>query len=245
MSTLPRFRATAGRVHLFNLSPAFGSQKNQQRIGRGDGSGRGGTAGRGNKGQKARSGNGKPKAGFEGGQTSILKRFPKKGFYNQNVKTWAPINLDRIQHWINEGRLPTSSAEKPITARELLLSGCVHNVHDGIKLLGDGAEHLKAPIHITPSRASQSAIKAVEKLGGSVFCTYYNDLALRDCVKGRTDRLSAAPTRRDDIVWYTNWRNRGYLSRPAVDKSPLATERTKMLSEELRKFKQQTFKQIQ
>ncbi len=125
----------------------------QQRIGRGDGSGRGGTAGRGNKGQKARSGNGKPKAGFEGGQTSILKRFPKKGFYNQcvsnfivnfwaklcdrNVKTWAPINLDRIQHWINEGRLPTPSAERPITARELLLSGCVHNVHDGIKLLGD------------------------------------------------------------------------------------------------------------
>lgn len=51
-------------------------------------------------------------------------------------RTWAPINLDRLQHWIDQGRI-TSSPEKPITARELLLSGCVHNVHDGIKLLGN------------------------------------------------------------------------------------------------------------
>lgn len=51
-------------------------------------------------------------------------------------KKYAPINLDRIQHWIDQGRLE-SSPEKPITARELLLSGCIHQVHDGIKLLGD------------------------------------------------------------------------------------------------------------
>ena len=134
---------------------------------------------------------------------------------------WAPINLDRIQQWIDEGRLPPSSPNKPITARELLLSGCVHNVHDGIKLLGDvsdfrswlsggycayytddmaqGAERLNSTIHITPSRASQTAIKAVENNGGSVFCTYYNPLALRDCIKGRDDRTSAAPTRKQDI----------------------------------------------
>lgn len=60
-------------------------------------------------------------------------------------------------------------------------------------------EHLKTPIHITPSRASQSAIRAVEKLGGTVFCKYYNPLALKDCVKGRTDRTEAAPTHRRDI----------------------------------------------
>lgn len=54
----------------------------------------------------------------------------------RNQKTYAPINLDRIQHWIDQGRL-TSSPDKPITARELLLSGCVHQVHDGIKLLGN------------------------------------------------------------------------------------------------------------
>lgn len=54
-------------------------------------------------------------------------------------------------------------------------------------------------MHITPSRASKSAIKAIEANGGTVFCQYYNSLALRDCIKGRTDRVSAAPTRRNDI----------------------------------------------
>lgn len=58
---------------------------------------------------------------------------------------------------------------------------------------------MKTPIHITPSRASQSAIRAVEKLGGTVICKHYNDLALRDCVHGRTDRTEAAPTNKRDI----------------------------------------------
>jgi large subunit ribosomal protein L15 len=130
------------------------------------------------------------------------------------------VNLDRIQHWIDQGRL-TSSPDKPITARELLLSGCVHDVHDGIKLLGDvrllkvvyvmsnlillmqkGSKFLKSAIHIMPSRASASAIKAVEQKGGLVICRYYNPLSLRDCVKGRVDRLAAAPTRREDISAY-------------------------------------------
>jgi len=53
-----------------------------------------------------------------------------------NGKTYAPVNLDRIAHWIEQGRL-TSSPEKPITAKELVLSGCIHNAHDGVKLLGD------------------------------------------------------------------------------------------------------------
>ncbi|KAH7889864.1 ribosomal protein L15 [Phlebopus sp. FC_14] len=233
-------RAGAGRISLSNLRPAVGSQHNQKRVGRGQGSGYGGTSGRGHKGQKARSGNGKPKPGFEGGQTPITKRFPKKGFVNPNRKTYAAVNLDRIQHWIDQGRLH-SSPEQPITARELLLSGCVHNVHDGIKLLGDGASFLKSSIHITPSRASKSAIKAVEANGGTVFCQYYNSLALHDCVKGRTDRISAAPTRRNDILWYAEWRNRGYLSPEAVEKMPLVSERWKELSKQLLVFKTQNF----
>ena len=56
--------------------------------------------------------------------------------YYRNAKTWAPVNLDRLQHWIDQGRI-TSSPEQPITARELLLSKCIHNVHDGVKILGD------------------------------------------------------------------------------------------------------------
>ncbi|TDL25055.1 ribosomal protein L15 [Rickenella mellea] len=238
--SFPTFRATEGRIHLANISAALRSQKNQKRIGRGDGSKRGGTSGRGNKGQKARAGNGKPKPGFEGGQTSIFKRFPKRGFSNYGARMWAPVNLDRLQHWIDQGRI-SSSRENPITARELLLSGCVHNVHDGIKLLGDGSEHLRSEIHITPSRASQSAIEAIERLGGTVFCKHYNVLALRDCVKGRTDRIAAAPTRKQDIGWYTNWRNRGYLSPVALTKMPVVEDKWKALSQELLKFKKERF----
>lgn len=73
-------------------------------------------------------------------QVSLPKHSPSETF--REGKTWAPINLDRIQHWIDQGRL-TSSPEKPITARELLLSGCIHNVHDGVKLLGN----VSHPLH--------------------------------------------------------------------------------------------------
>jgi len=241
MSCLRVGAAAIRSLRLFNLSPAHHSQKNQKRVGRGDGSGRGGTSGRGNKGQKSRSGNGKMRLGFEGGQTSIFKRFPKRGFTNQNAKTWAPVNLDRLQHWIDQGRISSSPAS-PITARDLLLSGCINNVHDGVKLLGDGAEHLTSAIHITPSRASQTAIRAIEAKGGSVFCKYYNQLALEDCVKGRSDRIAAAPTRRQDIEWYINWHNRGYLSPTAIKKNPLVEERWKGLSQQLVKFKEQAYK---
>ena len=62
-----------------------------------------------------------------------------------------------------------------------------------------GAEYFHSKIYVTPSRASKSAIKAIEANGGTVVCKYYNPLALRECVKGRTDRTEAAPTRRQDI----------------------------------------------
>ncbi|KAK7043774.1 YmL10 [Paramarasmius palmivorus] len=247
------------RVSLANLSPARGSQQNQKRVGRGQGSGYGGTSGRGMNGQKSRSGAG-IKANFEGGQTPITKLFPKRGFINQNAKTWAPVNLDRLQHWIDQGRI-TSSPEKPITARDLLLSGCVHDVHNGIKLLGDvgihlnrpvfllmvlpqGAQHFHSQIYMVVSRASKSAIESIEAQGGKVVCQYYNALALRDCVKGRTDHIQAAPTRRSDIVWYGKHQNRGYIAPQtlkALGELPFVQDRWKQLAVELNKWKKQDF----
>ncbi|KAF5358116.1 hypothetical protein D9756_001764 [Leucocoprinus leucothites] len=235
-------RARIARVTLANLSPAKGSQHSQKRVGRGQGSGYGRTAGRGNKGQNSRSGPG-PGIAFEGGQTPITKLFPKRGFVNPNTRTWAPVNLDRIQHWVDQGRLQ-SSPEKPITARELLLSGCVHQVHDGVKILGDGAEHLKTPLYIVASRASKSAIKAIEEGGGTIVCKYYNELALRDCVKGRTDRVDAAPTRQEDIRWYTTRINRGYINNyllKTLKDMPFVQERWVALSQQLGVHRKQHF----
>jgi len=204
---------TSQRVATAGLRPHPGSRHAQKRLGRGPSSGRGGTSTRGHKGQSSRSGNGKPKPGFEGGQTPITRRFPKRGFYNQTAREWAPINLDRLQHWIDQGRiLSTSTRTNPITANHLIESRCIHNVKDGVKLLGDGAQALRTPIHIVVSRASKSAIAAIEKAGGSVVSQYYNKLALKDVVHGRTDRKSAAPTRKQDILWYSDSRHRGYLS---------------------------------
>jgi hypothetical protein len=66
----------------------------------------------------------------------LLKHAIQILFNSINGKTYAPVNLDRIAHWVEQGRL-TSSPENPITARELVTSGCIHNAHDGVKLLGD------------------------------------------------------------------------------------------------------------
>jgi large subunit ribosomal protein L15 len=115
-------------------------------------------------------------------------------------------------------------------------------VHDGIKVLGDGAQYFKTPIYIIASRASKSAIDAIEKNGGKVVCKYYNNLALQDCAEGRIDRISAAPTRRDDIIWYGKHRNRGFMS-PAtlkiLESMPFVEERWKLLSSELGRWKKQ------
>jgi len=148
--------------------------------------------------------------------------------------------VDRLQHWVDQGRL-VSTPEQPITARELLLSGCVHDAKDGIKILGDGKEFLHSPIHVVSSRASKSAIAAIERSGGTVYCKYYNPLAIRDCIDGRTDRIAAAPTKRKDIEWYTHWGNRGYLSPQAIKKMPFVDDRLKELSREFTTFKSQPF----
>ena len=120
-------------------------------------------------------------------------------------------------------------------------------------------EHLKSPLYIIASRASQSAIKAIEEGGGKIVCKYYNALALRDCLEGRIDRISAAPTRREDIsklqlhgntacslssaVFYSNHRNRGFISPKTLEilkDVPFVEERWKALATALGGWKKQT-----
>ena len=94
----------------------------------------------------------------------------------------SPVNLDRIQSWIDAGRINPS---KPITLKELTASRAIHGIKDGVKLLGRGSIALTSKINIVVSRASASAIAAVEALGGTVTTRYYTPLAIRHIRAGR------------------------------------------------------------
>ncbi|SPO27881.1 related to MRPL10 - mitochondrial ribosomal protein, large subunit [Ustilago trichophora] len=216
---------TSAAIRLGNLQPGQPT-KNRKRLGRGPSSGRGGTSTRGHKGQKARAGNGKPVPGFEGGQTPLTRRYPKRGFTNVHGQTYVPVNLDKIQHWINRGLLDPS---RPITARELYETRCIHSLKDGVKILGEGSTHLESSINLVVSRASQSAIAAVEAVGGSVECRYYTPLSLRALVKphkfaGKILPRPADPIAKKDLVWYSSPRNRGYLAKRAALTKAFAAE---------------------
>jgi large subunit ribosomal protein L15 len=149
---------------LNELSPREGSTKSRMRVGRGPGSGKGKTAGRGVKGQKARSG--VAIAGFEGGQMPLHMRMPKRGFNVHNAKTFAEVNLWRIETAIAAGKL---DAGKPIDAAALVAAGVIRRPLDGVKLLGQG--ELKSKLDITVHHASASAKAAVEKAGGKLTAT--------------------------------------------------------------------------
>ncbi|ORY79370.1 ribosomal protein L18e/L15P [Leucosporidium creatinivorum] len=211
--------------HLGNLSPAPGSAHKRKRIGRGIGSGRGGTSGRGHKGQGARSGNGKPALHFAGGQTPITRAYPKRGFKNPLNQQMTPLNLDRLQHWIDRGLIDPS---QPITMKELFETRCVHGIRDGVKLLGDGAENFTTPnVQIEVSKASQSAIKAIERLGGSLVERYENRLTLRALINPDSFHRhnldipgKADPVSRRDLLYYSDSRqHRGYLGLQAAKKA--------------------------
>jgi large subunit ribosomal protein L15 len=138
-----------------------GALKSRMRVGRGIGSGKGKTGGRGVKGQKSRSG--VAIKGFEGGQMPIHMRLPKRGFNNIFRKIYVPLNLGKLQEFIDAKKI---DAKKTITIASLIESGVVNGVKDGVRLLAKG--ELKSKITIEVSGASASAIAAVEKAGGSV-----------------------------------------------------------------------------
>jgi large subunit ribosomal protein L15 len=145
-------------MSLNNLKPAAGSVTNKgKRIGRGQGSGKGGTATRGHKGAKSRSGYSR-KIGFEGGQMPLQRRVPKFGFTNINRKEYIGVNLDRIQDMVDNGKV------KDTVTLETLIENGVAGKNDLVKILGRG--ELKAKLNITVHKFTASAKKAIEDAGG-------------------------------------------------------------------------------
>jgi large subunit ribosomal protein L15 len=144
-------------MELNNLQPAKGSVKSVKRIGRGQGSGKGGTATRGHKGQKSRSGYSK-KIGFEGGQMPLQRRVPKFGFTNINRKEYKGINLDKLQQLVDDGKITDT------VNMELLIANGLTSKNDMVKILGRG--ELTAKLDITVHKFTATAKAAIEKAGG-------------------------------------------------------------------------------
>lgn len=145
-------------MQLNNLQPSKGSVKSsKKRIGRGQGSGKGGTATRGHKGAKSRSGYSK-KIGFEGGQMPLQRRVPKFGFNNINRKEYKGINLDQLQQLVEDGRIKDT-----VTMAVLIENGVVYK-NDMVKILGRG--ELNAKLDITVHKFTATAKAAIEKAGG-------------------------------------------------------------------------------
>ena len=147
-------------MNLSNLQPAAGSVKSQgKRIGRGQGSGKGGTATRGHKGAKSRSGYSR-KVGFEGGQMPLQRRVPKFGFTNINRKDYQGINLDTLQQLVDEKKIKSELDFETIV--ELRLG----RKHELIKILGRG--ELKAKLKVSAHKFTATAKAAIEAAGGEV-----------------------------------------------------------------------------
>jgi len=143
-------------VKLHELTYTEGSRKDRKRIGRGHGSGQGKTAGKGHKGQNARSGGG-VRLGFEGGQTPLFRRLPKRGFTNFTRKEYAIVNLDQLNQF-EEGTV--------VTPELLIEAGVVKKLHSGVKILAQGT--LEKKLTVKAAKFSKAATEQIGALGGSI-----------------------------------------------------------------------------
>jgi large subunit ribosomal protein L15 len=143
-------------MDLSNLKPAKGSTKTRKRIGRGQGSTRGGTSTRGHKGAKSRSGYSR-KAGFEGGQMPLFRRVPKFGFKNINRVEYRGINIDVIQALAENKGITTFD-------QQVFIENGLVSKNDRIKILGRG--ELKAKVEVNAHAFTATALKAIEAAGG-------------------------------------------------------------------------------
>lgn len=143
-------------MKLNELRPAEGATKKRKRVGRGDGSGHGGTSCRGSKGQNARSGGG-VRPGFEGGQMPLSRRLPKRGFYNKFRKEIAIVNI---------GQLAVFPKGSVVDADALMTSGIVKKPGDAIKVLGKGT--IDHPLTVKVNGISRGAREKIEASGGTI-----------------------------------------------------------------------------
>jgi large subunit ribosomal protein L15 len=143
-------------MKLHELKPTAGARSSTKRLGRGQGSGQGKTAGKGHKGQNARSGGGVA-LGFEGGQTPLFRRIPKRGFTNVNRKEYAIVNVGQLNRF-DDG--------VEVTPTLLVDSGIVRKEYDGIKILGVGT--LEKKLTVKAHKFSKSAVVLIEQAGGKV-----------------------------------------------------------------------------
>ncbi|CAM4083267.1 50S ribosomal protein L15 [Mesobacillus thioparans] len=141
-------------MKLHELKPAEGSRKERKRLGRGIGSGQGKTAGKGHKGQNARSGGG-VRPGFEGGQTPLFRRLPKRGFTNINRKEYAVVNLDSLNVFDNGTE---------VTPELLIETGLVRKELAGVKILAKGS--LEKKLTVKAHKFSSAAEEAIKAAGG-------------------------------------------------------------------------------
>ncbi len=141
-------------MKLHELQYTEGARRNSFRVGRGHGSGNGKTAGKGHKGQLARSG-GQGKLGFEGGQTPLARRLPKRGFTNYTRKEYAVVNLEQLNRF-EDGT--------EVTVELLQNCGMVKDLKSGVKVLGDG--ELEKKLVVKANKFSKSAVAMIEKAGG-------------------------------------------------------------------------------
>lgn len=141
-------------MQLDNLSPATDKQT-RRRVGRGVGSGLGKTSGKGHKGQKARSGGG-VRRGFEGGQTPLYRRLPKRGFTNIHAKNYVEVTLTMLN----------KSKATEVSAETLLAEGIISKVNDGIVVLATGS--LEKKLTVKAKRFTKSAAEKIEAAGGKI-----------------------------------------------------------------------------
>ena len=146
---------------LSNLKPAAGSTKKRKRIGRGMGSGHGKTSTKGHKGQKSRSGY-NYNAAFEGGQMPLQRRVPKFGFTNHNRTEYQILNLEKLQIYLDKGKL-TGDKIDPVILYE---NGVISKKTTKLKILGVG--DIKTKIEISAHKFSKTAKDKIEKIGGKV-----------------------------------------------------------------------------